>query len=162
MLKSLVFFLAIVLLLAGCDIKPDTCREQSSWALRVGFYRVDTTGGVITPKDSALRYILINSDNSILDSSGLAKVSLGLYQSRDTTKFSITLNAWRSATLYAVYQHERVFENYKCGFRTNFFLDTIYTVPKICDSIIIVYPNITDVYQENCRFYLNRDSTVKY
>ncbi len=155
MLKNILRCLALIFLLTGCDTKPDTCKEQSAWTMRVGFYKVDTVKGIRAIKDSVLRLVVVHTDSL----RRVNVVNFELYQSVDTTLFSMTVNNMPSATLYAIYKRERIFENYKCGFRTNFFLDTLYTVPQICDSIIIVHPNITDVHQENCRFYFNNDST---
>jgi Family of unknown function (DUF6452) len=163
MLKNLIFCSIIVSFFASCDIKPDTCKDQSAWTVKNFFYKVEIVNGVRTVSDSTLSDVLVKKDALTLinDTSGLQMVGLELMQSVSKTIFDIKINKMPSAKLYAVYKAETIFENYKCGFRTNFFLDSLYTVPRIFDSIIIVNPNITDVYQENCRFYFNNDS-AKY
>jgi len=157
MRSVLLVCLSIVVFFVGCDTKPDTCKEQSAWQLRIGFYSAKLVGNIQTSKDTVLRSFtarLIIQPDSVLGR------SLPLRQNADTSVYSILINGKLSASFYAVYKRELAFENYTCGFRTNFLLDTVYTIPKICDSITIVQPNITDVYQENCRFYFNGD-TVK-
>ena len=159
-MRSILFVcFSMIILFVGCDTKPDTCKEQSAWQLRVGFYSAKLVGNIQTSKDTVLRSFtarLIIQPDSIFK-----KPSFPLLQSADTSVYSLLINGKLSASFYAVYKRELAFENYTCGFRTNFLLDTVYTIPKICDSITIVQRNITDVYQENCRFYLSHDS-IKY
>lgn len=161
-----VYCILFVLLLAACVTKPDTCKEQSSWQLHIGFKKIKVVSTLNTIKDSALRSfrtkLISRYDTTVWDvsSSTRKSISFPLIQSSDTSVFSVNLNGKKASTLYVIYKRNRTFENYSCGFRTSFQLDTVYTDPPICDSIIIVQPNITDVYQENCRFYLNNDSTL--
>jgi hypothetical protein len=159
MRNFIIVCLSICLLLPGCDTKPDTCREQSAWQLGLGFYNVTFSGTYKSVKKVTLKSFLAKC-TILSDTYTFKNDSLPLLQSRDTTVYSITINGKSTANLYVVYKRDKIFENYKCGFRTNFQLDTLYTNPEICDSISIVQPNITDVYQENCRFYFNSD-TVK-
>jgi len=156
MRSVLLVCLSIVVFFVGCDTKPDTCKEQSAWQLRIGFYSAKTVGNIQTSKDTVLRSF---TARLIIQPDSVFGRSLPLRQNADTSVYSILINGKLSASFYAVYKRELAFENYTCGFRTNFFLDTVYTIPTICDSITIVQPNITDVYQENCRFYLSHDST---
>jgi hypothetical protein len=146
----LTICISVAILFAGCDTKPDTCTDQSAWRLRIGFYSATVNPNYTTIKDSIPRSFSAQSDTT---------TALPLLQNSDTSKFSISINGKQNAVLYVVYKHYRVFENYTCGFRTNFVLDTVYTDHQVCDSIIIVQPNITNANQENCRFYLNRDTT---
>ena len=156
MRSVLLVCLSIVVFFVGCDTKPDTCKEQSAWQLRIGFYSAKLVGNIQTSKDTVLRSF---TARLIIQPDSVFGRSLPLRQNADTSVYSILINGKLSASFYAVYKRELAFENYTCGFRTNFFLDTVYTIPTICDSITIVQPNITDVYQENCRFYLSHDST---
>jgi hypothetical protein len=160
MQRLLVLSILFIVILSGCDSKPDTCKEQSAWQFRIGFKKVSVANNnVKTVKDSAIRsFIALYMYKNLLDTNILSK-SLPLAQASDTSIFLFNLNGKGIDTLCVIYKRERIFENYTCGFRTNFIIDTVYTKPIICDSIVIVQPNITDVYQENCRFYLNNDST---
>ena len=157
----LIYCISIVFLFVACNTIPDSCKEQSAWQLRIGFKKVKIAGSLKTVKDSTFRSFIAQYI-SHPDTNVFKTPSLPLAQGSDTSKFSININKNGIHTLYVVYKRDRTFENYTCGFRTNFTLDTIYTIPKICDSIIIVQPNITDVYQENCRFYFNSDTTAQY
>ncbi len=153
MWRYLLIFTFIVILV-GCSIKPDTCKEQSAWQMGLTFKQVVIKNNVRSVKDSTLKSFYAVCTNKT-DTGGFKTPSLALAQTSDTTSFRITLNGKANATMYVIYKRDRIFENYKCGFRTNFILDTVYTSPVIYDSIIIVQPNITDVNQENCRFYLS-------
>lgn len=161
-----LYCIAFILFFNACATKPDTCKEQKSWMLHIGFKKVKIVSTLKTIQDTTLRSFTSQyiSESGVKLDTTLKNTSAGFHLSQhaDTSIFAINVNGKMSSTLYVVYKRDRVFENYTCGFRTNFVLDTIYTSPQICDSIIIVQQNITDVYQENCRFYFNSDTTKTY
>jgi len=173
----LLLYFAFIFLLIGCNIKPDTCKDQSSRTMKIGFYSTSGTGSRRILTDGLLTKIKITRGSLVVqDTAGLSKLALPLLQGTNkegndidslafSISMSITLNnkktvALTPVTLYTIYKQDRIFENYKCGFRTNFILDKVYASPKdIFDSIIIVQPYISDVYQENCKLYFSNDST---
>jgi len=162
-MRSLVFYLLIGFFLVGCNVKPDTCKEQSAWQMRIGFkkisyLRLTANDSIKVVKDSTVRSFIARFV-TFFDTTVFQAPSLPLAQTRDTSVFLFNMNGKGIDSLIVIYKRNHIFENYKCGFRTDFVLDKIYTSPVIYDSIVIVQPNITDVYQENCRIYLNNDST---
>lgn len=159
MRSLLIICISVILVLTNCDTKPDTCKDQSNWRLRIAFYSVIVNNNLKTIQDSTLRSFTAQY-TSQPDTNHMSGSNLPLAQNSDTSKFSVSINGKNSFVLWVVYKRDRFFENYTCGFRTNFVLDTVYTDRQICDSIKIVQPNITDAYQENCRIYLNRDTTL--
>src|SRR6266542_5967483 len=143
-----VYCILFVLFLAACVTKPDTCKEQSAWQLHVGFKKIKVVSTLNTMKDSTVRSFISQyiSEPNIKPDTAVKKTTAGFHlsQSSDTSIFSIILNGKKPSKLYVIYKRNRTFENYSCGFRTSFQLDTVYTDTPICDSIIIVQPNITD------------------
>lgn len=154
-----------LLFVFGCDTMPDTCKDQSSRQLRVVFKYV-------TFKDSVTKQVTnVNFANSYIqfvnspDSNKFTKPNLPLAQNSDTSVFSFFTSNFEFAKLKAFYKPKRVFENYTCGFRTNFTLDSVSfkfassSDTTFCDSIRIVNPTIDDVYKENCWIYLSSISS---
>jgi hypothetical protein len=152
----------------GCDTMPDTCKDQSSRQLRIVFKYVtfkDSVTKSVTNRSFAYSYIQFRNNP---DSNKLTIPNLPLAQNADTSVFSFFTSNTELARIKAFYKPKRVFENYTCGFRTNFSLDSISfelihnSTPSdtiTCDSIRIVNPTIDDVYKENCWIYLSTISS---
>lgn len=157
-----------LLFVFGCDTMPDTCKDQSSRQLRVVFKYV-TFKDSVTKKVSNgdfLNYYIQFVNNP--DSNKLTKPNLPLAQNSDSSVFSFIRSNSKFARLKAFYKPNKVFENYTCGFRTNFTLDSVFfelihdsssSDTIVYDSIRIVNPTIDDVYKENCWIYLSSISS---
>lgn len=160
-MKRFVFYFALVFLTMGCDIKPDTCKDQSAWTMKIGFYDVTVSGTKRATSERQLSYLKITDDGSVIQNARkVSKIAMALFQEKDSMAFDFTIGKSDTVTLSnttvnVIYKPDRIFENYKCGFRTNFYLNKIEADTSIFDSITIVQPLITDVYQENCKFYIN-------
>jgi hypothetical protein len=140
----------------GCDVKPDTCRDQESRTLKMGFYSVAVTGSKRTVTEVALGKVVINTYTL----RKVSKLAMSMFQEKDSIAFLCAIGKTDTVNLsqtpvYITYIPDRVFENYKCGFRTNFILKSVKADTAVFDSIKIAQPYITDVYQENFKFYLN-------
>jgi hypothetical protein len=160
MLHKILLFPAILFVLAACDEKPDTCESQAARKMEIYFY--SSKHGKVAANDSTITsFVAIHQ--AFKDTVSVSKktnINLPLSQLSDTSVFDVTINQTKKVTLYVCYKRDLIFENYKCGYRYNFDIDTIFAVPQFCDSIKIIQSYVSDVTQENCRFYFNRDTTL--
>jgi hypothetical protein len=160
MLHKLLLLAVISFFLVACDETPDTCKSQSARKMEIDFYA--SKHGKVAVKDSTVPSIVAihQAFDDTVTISKKTSINLPLSQLCDSSIFDVTINYTKKVTLYVYYKRDMIFENYTCGFRYNFTLDTVYSVPQFCDSIKIVQSYVSDVTEENCRFYFNHDTTM--
>lgn len=159
MLQKILLSAVALFFLVACDEQPETCKAQSARKMEIDFY--SSAHDDVAADDSTVTS-LVAIHQAFSDTVSIAKktsIELPLSQLADSSVFDVTINQTKKVTLYVYYKRELIFENYKCGFRYNFDLDTIFSVPQFCDSIKIIQSYVSDITQENCRFYFNYDTT---
>jgi hypothetical protein len=162
MFKKFLVIATVFSVMTACNEKPDTCEEQSGRQLIFGFYSVQKTTGKSIVRDSIVSgfsAVVFSTSDSLIKKGNIKSSALPLSQLTDTCAFTLHIND-KDIGLFVRYRKDLIFENYTCGFRTNFILDTLFTSPAFFDSIVITHSTITDVNLENCKFYFTRH-TVK-
>lgn len=130
----------------------NACKQSRNVSLTVNF-RTPTKK---SEKDTVLPYLTIygipHSDSLLYDSASVAKVTLPLNPSLDTTGFVFQCNNL-SDTILLAYSRSLHLLSYECGFVTFFRLKGAEVHGNMSDSLYIVNPDVTTENNTNIILY---------
>jgi Family of unknown function (DUF6452) len=159
-LSRFLISVAFVGLLFSCNTDK-LCNENRATYLKIGLYSRTIVNNKVVVKDSSLAGYAFNAINGSeilwVDSSSVKKLSLPLSELADSSIIAIKLGYKSNKPLdyYTIkYRRSQVFVNYECGFRTDFFIDTLITTNIAIDSIFFNNRVVTDLDEEHIKIFL--------
>lgn len=159
-LSRIFITVAFVGLLFSCNTDK-MCNEDRATFLKIGLYSRAEVGNKVVVKDSVFAGYAFNAISGIetlwVDSSKVKAIRLPLSQIADSSVIAIKLGYKSSNPFdyYTIkYRRSQVFINYECGFRTDFFIDTLISTNILIDSIFINNRVVTDVDEEHIKIFI--------
>lgn len=159
-LSRILMSLAFVGLLFSCNTDK-LCNENRATYLRIGVYSRTETNNKVVVKDSSLAGYVFNAINGSetfwVDSSSIKRLTLPLSELADSSIIAIKLGykSNKPFDYYTIkYRRSQVFVNYECGFRTDFFIDTLVSTNIAIDSIFFNNRVVTDLDEEHIKIFL--------
>jgi hypothetical protein len=148
--------------LSSCDEALNSCRSQSERTLNIGFYTAHHSKSSIVEADTTLDSVYVfaigHEDSVFYQNSSLTGISLPLSQFSDSgvyiLKHKNTNNELVTDTIKTIYQRIRIFASYKCGYYTNFAIDS-FSISLKYDSLIISQSNVTYEGKTNFKIYIH-------
>ena len=175
--KQLAIFVGLLLIIitGSCDDALNSCKDQSKRSFNISYYKVYYAK--VKPvykksvKDTLIQHIKVygiereNGDSLLYDTTALfnsSKLDLPLSQLADKLSFVIQLNKDKADTFSIFYKRSRTFSSYKCGYYTDYTIDSIRPIEILSkiDSVRISHPTISNEKLENCKIYFRTDTSV--
>lgn len=164
-LSRILLSIAFVGLLFSCNTDK-MCNENRATYLKIGVYSRTVVNNKVVVKDSSLLGYAFNAVNGSetlwVDSAKVKMLALPLSQLADSSVIAIRLGYKSNNPFdyYTIkYRRSQVFINYECGFRTDFFIDTLISTNTQIDSIFINNRVVTDVDEEHIKIFLRPAAT---
>ncbi|HEX2936893.1 MAG TPA: DUF6452 family protein [Bacteroidales bacterium] len=159
-LSRILLSIAFAGILFSCNTEK-MCNENRATYLKIGVYSRTMADNKVVVKDSTLAGYAFNAVNGSetlwVDSANVKMLTLPLSQLADSSVIAIKLGYKSSNPFdyYRVkYRRSQVFINYECGFRTDFFIDTLISTNTQIDSIFINNRVVTDLDEEHIKIFL--------
>jgi hypothetical protein len=136
--RSLLLLLLLGFFMATCSVDRDPCLLPKTTSLRVGTYKIDTSGAAVDSVLPSPLWVPLTADSlqGILYSS-TAKFSLSLSSVTDSCRYILQpdTSVFSSDTLTFFYDRTLHFLSNACGYNYYFHLKTVRTTLHNIDSV---------------------------
>ena len=149
--KILILLVVIIPLLFSC--KDNTCDQNTSSLLQIGFYAYPRAAATPDTIDTLTIYGIGKAGYFLFYDSSVASLYLPLSMNMDSSSFVINSKGKKLDTLTINYTRHLQLISKECGFSTIFEITNASVTRHFFDSLKVTNSTVTTSYGENIRIF---------